>query len=179
MDTNRVVVSLIRSDGTVRAADERPIRPFDVAVTWSAGDGIRRWRGKDGRALAYYLGHVQTVVGFDILRYDIHILRAYLRPDERAVGETLLWRTVDLWDLLRLRTGLRVSLNQVAVDTLGQGTRRPRLGTADREEAFRYCERNVELIRALDDYRRAFGLVYLCGLAVKLPTGQPPYEEAA
>ena len=68
-------------------------------------------------------------------------------------------------------TGQRHSLESVARATLAEGKIQP---PADPDPLLlaEYCERDVELTRDLDDFRRLYGMLYVRGgQAVHLPHG--------
>ena len=80
---------------------------------------------------------------------------------------------MDLHQLILLATGRRYSLETVAQNTLQVGKRHP---PEDGDPALmaEYWERDVELTRDLDDYRRAFGVLYVSGgVGVSLPPKPP------
>ncbi len=156
---------------------------YEVAVTWSDVDGFVHWDGRHGRGLLHYLIEHAQIVGFNLLAYDNRVLSGYVAGnrarglpgatpvEERRLRGELRSRAVDLHALLMQATGRRHGLEEVARATLGTGkavppTRYDPLLLAD------YCQRDVELTRDLDDFRRAYGLLYVRGgQAVALGTG--------
>ncbi len=164
---DRVVVDLELGRGYMYGLDELSIAGFEVAVTWSEHDGFRHWGGGEGRALIDYLLLYREIVGFNLLGYDHRVLQGYLLPHERGIAAELRRRTVDLHTLLQGAAGRRASLEEVARATLGEG-KLPAPRTDDPALLAAYCERDVELTRDLDRYRRAYGLLHLRGESISL-----------
>ena len=166
---NRVVFDLELGRGFGYGLADIPVAGYEVAVTWSDVDGVVHWGGTAGRLLLdYLLGHAE-IVGFNLVSYDNRVLSGYLLPREQHIAEQLRERTVDIPSLLLRATGRRYSLETVAQHTLGAGKLRPP-DDGDPVLVAEYCERDVELTRDLDDYRRAFGVLYVAlGVGVALP----------
>ncbi len=179
MHRGRVVYNLIAQRiGVSRSSTER-VNRFLVAASWTQAHGLRTWYEPEAPAFAYYLLQWDELVAFDALRFDAHTLASYIAPVYRAEIYTLQHKTVDLWDLIRRRSGLRVSLNQVASDTLGWGTLEHPDRLNNPAQLERYCVRNTALIRGLDDFRRAFGFVYVGDLLVSLESDALRHNDAA
>ena len=159
---SRVVVDLELGRGFGYGFADLRIAGYEVAVTWDDADGFLHWSGREGRALLDYLRHHQEIVGFNLLAYDHPVLGGYLLPSEGAVARYLKEHTVDLHALLYVATGRRHSLESVARETLGRGKLAPPVN-GDPELLAEYCERDVELTRDLDDFRRLYGVLYLRG----------------
>ena len=150
-----------------------------VAATWSKEDGMQRWHNSDTPYFVSYLRRFDQPVAFNVVRSTLPMVGVLLGSNMRASVVELRRRTADLGDAIRRSTGLKVTLNQVALDTLGRGVWRPPWDIADLEDRFHHCEQNVHLIRDLDDYRRAFGIIYLQEMPVRLPPGLASGDEAA
>lgn len=157
--STRVVVDLELGRGFGYGLHELGIAGFQVAVTWSDVVGFIHWPGDTGRALLGYLLQHDEVVGFNLLAYDNAVLAGYLLPAQRGIAGLLKERTLDLHAMLYRATGRRHSLQSVAQATLGEGKLTP--PTDDDPILFaEYCQRDVELTRDLDDYRRQYGWLY-------------------
>ncbi len=99
------------------------------------------------------------------------MLAGYLRGGDDRLAKELKRRTIDLHSLLYQATGRRYALDSVARETLGQAKFTPP-ANGDPILLAEYCERDVELTRDLDDFRRQYGLLYvLGGRAVQLLQG--------
>ena len=159
---NRVVFDLELGRDYGLGLQDLDYAGFEVAVTWDDLDGFRHWRGAQGRALLGYLLEHTAIVGFNLLAYDHRVLAGYLTSGERWMVQELKAATVDLHLLLWQATGVRHSLEEVATNTLGEGKVVPPAGYDPALQAD-YCERDVELTRDLDDYRRQYGLLYVRG----------------
>lgn len=172
--TSRVVVDLELGRGFGYGLTDIRISGFEVAVTWSDTDGFIHWGGGNGRQLLGYLLEHAEIVGFNLLSYDNAVLRGYLLVhEERRIGDELKLRTIDLHSLLYQATGRRYGLDTVARQTLGEGKLTPP-DDGDPVLFAEYCERDVELTRDLDDYRRAFGVLYVSeGVGVRIPPNPP------
>jgi DEAD/DEAH box helicase domain-containing protein len=146
---------------TQRTFDEvggrRNIRKLglSVAVTYSTADGeFRRYTEETVDDLIAELKAADLVVGFNVLRFDYEVLRAY--TDEVFDGIA----TVDMLDHIYRRLGFRVSLDNLAGATLGaaksadglQAVRWYRQGRID--EILDYCQQDVEVTRQLYEYGR-------------------------
>ena len=169
---NRVVVDLELGRGFGYRLEELGLGGYEIAVTWSDREGFVHWSGRAGRALFHYLLEHDQIVGYNLLAYDHRVLDGYLLEHEHGLARELRARTVDLHTLLYRATGRRHSLDQVAWETLGQ---RKAIPPRDSDPVLlgEYCERDVELTRDLDNYRRQYGLLYVGhGSAVALDSGQ-------
>jgi hypothetical protein len=155
------------------------LRQFRTAVTWSAFDGYEAWNAHDGKALVCYLGRFNQLIGFGALHYDLHVLGSYVSRDHDPIIDGLRRHLVDLEVLLRQHSGLRLTLNQVARDTLQQSAFALPDAFASDEECFQYNERNVALIRKIDDFRRVHGFLSVGNFAVRLPHDRDLQDEAA
>lgn len=124
-----------------------------LAVTWDLDrDSWRTYFEEEVEDLVRALLDADLVVGFNVLRFDYEVLRAYTSKDLGAI------RTLDLLDVLRGRLGFRVSLASLAESNFSEGKE------ADGVEAVRffregrfdllesYCRKDVELTGRL--YRK-------------------------
>jgi hypothetical protein len=168
----RVVVDLELGRGFGFGLPDLDYSGFEIAVTWDDLDGFVHWEGISGRALLHYLLEHTEIVGFNLLAYDNKVLQGYLQPREAWLVDELKRSTVDLHNLLLVASGVRYSLQEVASNTLGEGKLTPPEGY-DPLLLADYCERDVELTRDLDDFRRAYGLLYVRGgQAIMLPSSK-------
>lgn len=130
------------------------IRGFGVAVAVIFDDeknGYDVYLGEkkeDMEALKKRLEEAESVVGFNIIRYDYEVLAPYL-GDLAHLEE----KTFDILDYITERIGKRVSLNNVAKHTLGRkkkgyGIQMPLEWRAGkRMTVIRYCKNDVELVK--------------------------------
>jgi len=127
-----------------------------AAVTYSTGDGLFRHYTEDQVAnLVSELQSADLVVGFNILRFDYEVLRPYTTVD------LLRLPTVDMLAHIHQQLGFRVSLDSLAVATLGtkksadgiQAVRWYKQGRLD--EVLAYCEQDVVVTRDLYEFGRA------------------------
>ena len=158
----RVVVDLELGRGFGYGLEDRAIAGFAVAVTWSDAEGFLHWDGTTGRDLLHYLLRHDEIVGFNLLAYDNPVLQGYLLPAEQRLAAELRRRTVDLHALLYHATGRRYALETVSRATLGEGKLIPP-ANGDPVALAEYCAWDVELTRDLDDFRRAYGVLYVAG----------------
>ncbi len=178
MQAQRVVFNLL-IDGQATDRHDGGLCRFRTAVTWSACDGYARWHTYQGKALVYYLGRFDQLIAFGALRYDLHVLGSYVLHDHYPTLDALRLKLIDIEVLLRKHSGLRLTLNQVARDTLQQCALALPGPNASDEECFGYGERNVELIRGIDDFRRVHGFLTVGGFAIRLPHERKVHNEAA
>jgi DEAD/DEAH box helicase domain-containing protein len=126
---------------------------LSAAVTYStASGGFRHYTEETVADLVAELQAADVVVGFNVLRFDYEVLRAYTdAPLDRIP-------TVDMLDHIYKRLGFRVALDNLAGATLGTAK------SADGLQAVRwykegrmqkildYCQQDVEVTRQLYEY---------------------------
>lgn len=126
-----------------------------AAVTYSTADGaFHRYTEQEVAGLIAGLKAADLVVGFNVLRFDYEVLRAY--TDERLDHLP----TVDMLDHIYRQLGFRLSLEALASATLGisksadglQAVRWYREGRI--QEVLDYCQQDVEVTRRLYEYGR-------------------------
>jgi len=124
-----------------------------LAVTWDLDrDEWTTYREGEVQALVEDLLAADAVIGFNICRFDLEVLRPYTRRDLSEV------KTVDMLDVLKERMGFRVSLGSLAESNFGeaksadglQSVRWWREGQHELVES--YCRKDVELTGRL--YRK-------------------------
>jgi DEAD/DEAH box helicase domain-containing protein len=108
-------------------------------------------------ALLDRLAAADLVIGFNVLRFDYAVLRGYPGADPDRLS------TFDLLDELRRRIGFRLPLGHLAEETLGM----PKSGDGLQSLAWwragevarvaDYCQRDVEILRALFEHALAHG----------------------
>jgi len=144
-----------------------------LAVTFNDVTGqYRTYREEDVRDLLIDLLTADRVVGYNIDRFDLGVLRGYTDRDLSRV------RTLDMLSVIYSKLGFRLKLSDVGEATLGVGKSGDGLqslqwwkeGKIDLIE--QYCRRDVELTRDLFLFGRNNGyLLYRdrAGRAVRLP----------
>lgn len=124
-----------------------------AAVTYSTADGAFHHYLEDTVAdLIAELKTADLVVGFNVLRFDYEVLRAYTDDPLDEIP------TVDMLDQIYKRLGFRVSLDNLAQTTLGtaksadglQAVRWYRQGRIP--EILEYCQQDVDVTRQLYEY---------------------------
>lgn len=136
-------------------------------------DRFETYRESDVAKLIERLSQADLVVGFNVRRFDYHVLRGYSDRDFGALP------TFDLLETLHGRLGFRVSLSHLATETLGS----PKIADGLQalawwkegrfEELETYCRRDVELLRDLFDFALREGFLWLRtrgGERVRVPT---------
>lgn len=126
---------------------------LSVAVTYSTADGEYHHYTEDNVAdLIEELKAADLVVGFNVIRFDYEVLRAYTDDPLRKLP------TVDMLDDIYRTLGFRLSLDALASATLGttksadglQAIRWWRQGKL--QELFDYCQQDVEVTRQLYEF---------------------------
>ena len=133
-----------------------------VAVTWDQENGFREWYEEDVEALVGKLSGFGHIVGFNLLDFDYRVLAAY----QPAVSELLRGKTVDILADVHRALGFRISLDDLARETLGRG----KTGTGgqalqwwkqgQRDLVVQYCRSDVELTRDLYTHGVTHGVIY-------------------
>jgi len=148
----------------VGARDPSKLR-LAVAVTWDAENGFREWLEPQVSKLVEELARFRIIVGYNVLDFDYEVLSAY-HPQAR---ELLAPKTVDLMQHLKAVLGYRVSLDNLALATLGEGkTGKGRDAPAlfhqgKLLELISYCRKDVELTARLYRFGASQGMVLLSG----------------
>jgi DEAD/DEAH box helicase domain-containing protein len=132
---------------------------ISVAVTWSPGDLFKLWEAPTAPQLIEYLNGFDSVISFNGDGFDSKVLSYYGNID------LIRQRSFDVLVDLTRRLGHRVSLDSLALSTLGIGK------TADGLMALRwwkegkieqiaeYCRQDVQVLIDIVHYGRANGLV--------------------
>ena len=122
-----------------------------AAVTYSTAAGsFRHYTEASVAGLLAELNTAELVVGFNLIRFDYEVLRAY--------GPLNPARTVDMLDQIYRRLGFRVSLASLAEATLGahksaDGLQAVRWYKEGRiQDILDYCQQDVEITRRLYEY---------------------------
>ena len=128
---------------------------LSVAVTYSEDENLYRFfTEKNVSELVEELKKGNPVVGFNLYRFDYQVLQPYTT----FALETL--PTIDISEEVYRKLGFRVSLDELAWATLGEGKsgngmmaiRLWRQGRT--EELLEYCRRDVEITWRLYDFGR-------------------------
>jgi len=131
-----------------------------VAVTYDAADNVYRdYTEQDANALVATLRGADLVVGYNVLRFDYEVLRAYTDDPLADI------RTVDMLQDLYQALGWRPKLDSIAAATLGesksadglQAVRWFRQGKL--EKVIAYCRRDVEVTWKVYEFGRSNGYV--------------------
>ena len=139
-----------------------PAFSLAVAVTWDSTYGYRAWREQHACALVYELYSFSRVIGFNLLRFDYRVLSAYYP----AVQALLARSTIDILLEIQRRLGHRVSLNNIALATLGRGKSSK---GADAPYLYRvkqwdvlteYCRYDVALTRDIYKFGEKYSHIY-------------------
>jgi DEAD/DEAH box helicase domain-containing protein len=126
---------------------------LSAAVTYSTADeAFHRYTEETVGNLIAELKGADLVVGFNVLRFDYEVLRAYTDDPLDDI------ETVDMLDHIYKRLGFRVSLDNLAGTTLGtaksadglQAVRWYKQGRM--QEILDYCQQDVEVTRQLYEY---------------------------
>jgi len=128
---------------------------LSVAVSYSSADGqFHHYTEANIQDLVAELKAADRVVGFNLLRFDYEVLRAYTDEPLHKLD------TVDILDQIYRRLGFRVSLDNLAAATLGasksaDGLQAVRWWKEGRiQEILDYCQQDVEVTRRLYEYGR-------------------------
>jgi DEAD/DEAH box helicase domain-containing protein len=126
---------------------------LSAAVTYSTASGtFRRYTQDKVAELISELKAADRVVGFNVLRFDYEVLRAYTDDPLDDID------TVDMLDQIYKQLGFRVSLDNLAGATLGtaksaDGLQAVRWYKEGRiQEILDYCQQDVEVTRQLYEY---------------------------
>lgn len=129
-----------------------------LAVTLDAASGrYQVYREPDTARLVDDLAAAQSVVGFNLDRFDITVLTGYVKNAAQRI------RTLDLLTKLHQKLGFRVSLGHLAAETLGAAKSGDGLQSLQWVKAGRfdliepYCRDDVRLTAALWAHGRAHG----------------------
>jgi DEAD/DEAH box helicase domain-containing protein len=130
---------------------------LSVAVTYStATSAFRHYTEETVADLVAELEEADLVVGFNVLRFDYEVLRAYTTDDLGRIP------TVDMLDHIYKSLGFRVALDNLAGASLGlaksadglQAVRWYREGRIP--ELLAYCQQDVEVTRQLYEYGQQY-----------------------
>jgi len=131
-----------------------------VAVVHDALEGTTRcFRESEVEELITYLEKADLIVGFNVRSFDYKVLSAYTAKD---LGR---FPTFDLLDDIKERVGFRLSLDHVAIHTLGEGKSGDGLQAVawfkegKMEELEKYCKKDVEITRRLFEFGCKNGFV--------------------
>jgi DEAD/DEAH box helicase domain-containing protein len=126
---------------------------LSAAVIYSTADGaFHHYTEETVDDLVADLKAADLVVGFNVLRFDYEVLRAYTDEPLASIP------TADMLDHIHRRLGFRVSLDNLAGATLGaaksadglQAVRWYKQGRI--QEILDYCQQDVEVTRQLYEY---------------------------
>ncbi len=143
-------------------AERRPeVLGVSVVGTYCyRSDTYRVYDEKEIGALEERLSDKPLVVGFNIRRFDMPVLRPYLHFDPAILP------MLDILEILHNQLGHRVSLQSVAEATLGAGKSGSGLDAVayyragDFDSLRRYCEDDVKVTRAVYEYGAAHGELF-------------------
>jgi DEAD/DEAH box helicase domain-containing protein len=124
-----------------------------AAVTYStAHASFSHYAEEDAGALVSELQSADLVVGFNVVRFDYQVLQPYTEVPLQSLP------TVDMLQHIQQALGFRLSLDAIAVATLGttksangiQAVQWYRQGEMDK--VFAYCQRDVEVTRDVHEF---------------------------
>jgi DEAD/DEAH box helicase domain-containing protein len=128
---------------------------LSVAVTYSTADGAYHHYTEETVAeLIEELKAADLVVGFNVVRFDYEVLRAYTDYPLRRLP------TVDILDDVYRVLGFRLSLDALASATLGTTKSADGMQAiywwrqGKMKELFDYCQQDVEITRQLYEFGR-------------------------
>ena len=142
-----------------------------VAVVWT-GQEYRCFEQSELGAMFTLLKTAGLVVGFNSFHFDYAVLQPFANFDLHALPG------IDLLDVIRRRLGYRVSLDNLAQATLGasksaDGLQALQWWKEGNVEAIRsYCQKDVEVTKALFEHGRKHGFVLFsnkAGVRVRVP----------
>lgn len=114
---------------------------------------------QDANALIDHLVHADTVVGYNVIRFDYTVLRPYGFMATRKRIEA----TIDLLDYIYSALGFRIKLDDAAFATLGARKSADGLAAVewykagDIDKILQYCEQDVRVTHDLWAYGRTNG----------------------
>jgi DEAD/DEAH box helicase domain-containing protein len=133
---------------------------LSVGVTYSTADqDYHVYAEADVDALVQDLSLADLVVGFNVLRFDYEVLRAY---SNYAFGEI---PTVDMLDHIYRTLGFRVSLDGLASATLGATKSADGLAAVrwykagQMDKIVEYCKQDVKVTKELYEFGKKNGYV--------------------
>jgi len=146
---------------------------MSVAVVYdSRQDGFLTFREHQAAELIAHLGQAELVVGFNNSRFDNQVLSAYSKVDLHALP------TLDLLQVVKERLGYRLSLEQLAAQTLGVAKSGDGLmalawyKAGELDKIIDYCRQDVAITRDLYRFGREKGYLLFrnkAGAVVRCP----------
>ena len=134
---------------------------LSVAVSYDADAGVfHDFTEATVAALVDQLFSARLVVGYNTLKFDYAVLKAYTDRRFNRVP------SLDIFDHLYRRTGYRSRLDTVAFETLGEGKSGTGLEAAKMwregrvEELLAYCREDVRITHELYRYGKEHGAVF-------------------
>lgn len=142
---------------------------LSVGVTYSTADQeYHVYTEAQVDDLVRDLSSTDLVVGFNVIRFDYEVLRAYSdHPFEQIP-------TVDMLDHIHRALGFRVSLDSLASATLGAQKSADGLAavrwykTGQMEKIIAYCKQDVKVTKDLYEFGRQNGFVQFLDRAYRL-----------
>jgi len=126
---------------------------ISVAVTYDTmTNSFQTFFEQDIGALIELLKHAELIVGFNIKRFDYHVLSAYDTIDLASLP------TFDILEDIKARLGFRLSLDHLAKETLGKKKLADGLQAiewfqrGEMEKLQAYCKEDVAITRDLFKY---------------------------
>lgn len=162
MSKNIVVLDLETKSIFNDHADRRPeVLGISVVGTYCyATDTYRIYDEAEIPQLEQRLSEKPLVVGFNIRRFDLPVLRPYLHFDPATLP------MCDILEILHKALGHRVSLESVAQATLGTGKSGDGLEAValyrrgELEKLRQYCRDDVQITKAIFEYGATHGEVF-------------------
>jgi DEAD/DEAH box helicase domain-containing protein len=142
---------------------------LSVGVTYSTADeDYTVYTEADVDALVKDLSQASLVVGFNVLRFDYEVLRAYSDYPFTQIP------TVDMLDHVYRALGFRVSLDSLAHATLGTKKSADGLAavrwyrTGELDKIIAYCKQDVKVTRELYEFGQQNGYVQFLDRSYRL-----------
>ena len=137
-----------------------------VACNYQDGVGYQDWWEAQAGDLLATLHRAEMIVGFNVTKFDYRVLSLYGKIAD------LEDKTFDLFEEVGYQTGVKVSLNTLAMINLGEarlfesGVTAVRLyQTGKRDELIAFCRKDVELVRRLYELWETQGILWAKGTA--------------
>jgi DEAD/DEAH box helicase domain-containing protein len=140
--------------------DPRKLKISVVGIYNYATSDYQIFREHELNRLFPILEHAQTIIGFNIRKFDLAVLSPYY------VGDIRQFHTLDLLEEVEKAMGFRVALDDVARATLGEKKNGHGFLAIDYfrngewEKLAKYCLHDVEITKKLYEFVQKEGYLY-------------------